>query len=194
MRVGITGSKESNTSGHVMNGWMHDYFKDHEIIQLSRSTGYDFNINYAEAVEVAKTVDIFVNSAAVGDCQVRFLNDLYGHVPKIITLGSVAGDFSEALPDFYPKMKHEVKLANKLLPLRHGNSFTKLLHLTITEVENLEKGIAGLTYEQLAKMLDFWLENPIFINIDLKYFNDVGYQTDTKNEKVKRIVDYYENN
>ena len=72
MRVVITGSKKSNTPGHVMNGWMHDYFEGHEIITISKSNGYDFYTDYDRILEVAKTADIFVNSAAVDKFQIKF--------------------------------------------------------------------------------------------------------------------------
>lgn len=194
MRVVITGSPKSNVSSHVMNGWMYEYFKNHEIVQLSRSSGYDFNNSYDRALEVATTADVFVNSAVVEDYQIKFLNDLYGKVPKIISLGSIAADFSNALEGFYPNMKQKLKLKNRLLPLQHMNNSTDLLHITITEVENIKESINGLNFQQLSKILDFWFENPFFINIDLKYFIDKGYQETFKVEKVQRVLKYYGHN
>jgi len=193
MKVVITGSRISSTPGHVINGWMYDYFKKHEVVQLSRSTGYDFNTDYDKALEIARSADVFVNSAAVNDCQIRFLNDLYGVVPKIISIGSIAGDFKDALDDFYPKMKYQLKQDNKLLPLKNLGVHSDLLHLTLTEVENKEENLKGLTYDHFSKILDFWFEIPMFTNIDLKYFINEEYHSTDKKEKIQRVLEYYAN-
>ena len=192
MRVIITGSKKSNTPGHVMNGWMHEYFEGHEIITISKSNGYDFYTDYDRILEVAKTADIFVNSAAVENFQIKFFQDLYGHVPKIISLGSIAADFSDALNDFYPKMKKELKTKHKFLPLTNLNVSSDILHITLTEVENIEEHIQGMTYNQLKRILDFWFENPFFTNIDLKYFTET-YTDSDKLSKIQRVLAHYEN-
>ena len=82
MKVVITGSKKSciKPGIHKMNHWLHEYFSQFDLVQISRATGYDFDTDYDKAVEVARTADIFVNSACVKDYQVKFLNDVYGHV------------------------------------------------------------------------------------------------------------------
>jgi len=192
MRVVITGSKQSNTPGHVMNGWMHNYFSNDEIVTISRSHGFDFYNDYNKIIDIAKTADVFVNSAAVDNFQVRFFQDLYGHVPKIISLGSIAADFSDAINDFYPKMKQQLKMKHKFLPLTDFKISSDILHITLTEVENKQENISGMSYNQIKKILDFWFENPFFTNIDLKYFKET-YTDEEKLSKIKRVLAYYEN-
>jgi hypothetical protein len=192
MRIVITGSRQSNIPGHVINSWLHDYFAGNDIITISRSHGYDFYNDYKKIINVAKTADVFVNSAAVDNFQVRFFQDLYGSVPKIISLGSIAGDFSDAIDDFYPKMKHRLKMAHKLTPLTDLTISSDILHLTLTEVENKEENISGMTYIQLKKVLDFWFENPFFSNIDLRFFKEF-YTDKDKKSKIERVLKYYEN-
>jgi len=199
MKVVITGGRQSgiNPGIHVLNSWLHDYFKDFDLVQLSRETGYDFDKNYDECVEIARTADIFVNSACVKDYQIKFLEDVYGHVPYIICLGSIAGDFKDA-PQSYPnhpnyaEVKDKLKQRCKWIALeRIDDSLkTNLVHLNITETEDKNFNVVGLVKHDLYKILDFWIENPIMQNIDMKFYTE-SYHKEQKRNKVKKIVDYY---
>lgn len=190
MKVVITGSPTSSNNDHIISSWYFEYFKNHEVIQISRATGYDFNKNYDEIVSIAQSADIFVNNSCIKDFQIKLLQDVYDHVPYMIISGSVSGDFHEALssPDGYTKIKQDLKKESKLLPLVDYKNSTKLLHLTLTELETPSINKKGLTYNQFSKVLDFWFDFPVFTNIDFKYFVE---NDDKKIKKVQSVVDYY---
>lgn len=198
MRVVITGGRESgiNPGVHVLNSWLHDYFNEaHEVIQLSRSTGYDLDEKYNEIVEIATTADIFVNSACVKDYQIKLLEDVYGKVPYLICLGSIAGDFCGAPQSYpnhpnYPEVKHKLKERCKWIPLENQQAQTNLLHLNITETEDEKYNIKGLRKKELYNVLDFWLANPYVANIDLKFWTE-SYYKEHKQKKVQGILDWY---
>ena len=200
-RVAITGGMESciNPGIHVMNSWLHNYFKEkYEVIQLSRATGYDFYKNYDDILNIGKTCDIFVNSACVADFQIKLLEDLYGHVPNLICLGSVAGEFHEAPQTYkhhptYPLVKFKLRERCKFIALETMSNKTNLLHLNITETEDLHYGVEGLQKNQLAHILDFWIENPYIRGMDLKFFIGKAFNEGTKKEKVAKILAYYKN-
>ncbi len=196
MKVVITGSKKSciKPGIHKMNHWLHEYFSQFDLVQISRATGYDFDTDYDKAVEVARTADIFVNSACVKDYQVKFLNDVYGHVPTMICLGSIAGDMFGAPQKYdnhpnYPEVKHELKERCKWIQLEKQDAKTNLLHLNITETKEVEWNTEGLDKDQLFNTLDFWLNNQYISNIGYKFWSEnYGEQ---KLAKVKGIVDYF---
>ena len=61
MNVAITGSRKGiRHSGSYILNWLHDYFSDHNVTQLSRETGYDFNENFDDIVSEILKNDVFV--------------------------------------------------------------------------------------------------------------------------------------
>lgn len=199
MKVVITGGRDSGIKPgvHTMNSWLHDYFNEgNEVIQLSRETGYDFDKDYDKCVEIARTADIFVNSACVNDYQIRFLNDVYGYVPYLLTIGSIAGEFLEVQQGYdnhpnYVEVKNKLKQRCKWIQLEQmDNQTTKLLHLNITETCDPKYNVIGLEKTDLNKVLDFWFENPIMSNIDMRFFTE-SYHKEYKRNKVQRIIDHY---
>lgn len=199
-KVVITGSKNSSNSDHILGKWLHEYFTDNfELIQLSRATGYDFYKNYDEMVKIAKSADIFVNSACIDDFQIKMLEDVYGHVPYMLVLGSVTGDFYEPFlnsKDWYDhhsdyiRVKHILKKRCQMLPLEQLSSNTKLLHLTITEVENFNDR-RGITQQHLANVIEFWLLNPVISNIDFQFFTSEHFFSEYKMSKINTILNHY---
>jgi methyl coenzyme M reductase subunit C-like uncharacterized protein (methanogenesis marker protein 7) len=198
MKIVITGGKKSiiKPGHHVMQEWLHDYFSKHEVIQLSRETGYDLDKQYDEIVKIAQSADVFVNSACVKDYQIKLLEDVYSYVPYLICVGSIAGDFHEAPQKYenhsnYAEVKHRLKERCKWLPLETLDTKTKLLHLNITETVDPNYDVAGLKQIELNDILDFWFKNPIMSNIDFKFFTE-SYHYEGKKEKIKKVVEYYD--
>lgn len=144
-----------------------DYFQKNgwEVIGLSNSNGYDIRTQYQEMVTIAKTADLFINNLCVEDCQIRFLNDLDGKVDKIITCGSIAGDFDHHLNIWYSRVKKELKTLCKQLSL---TSNTKHLHLNISMAEDAKSTDYGLPYSDIVNAVDFWLKNPRVNNIEFE--------------------------
>lgn len=189
MKVVMTGGGTSNNPSHVLGKWLHGMFDN--VIQLSRSTGYDFNTHYDEIVKEACTADLFINCACVDDFQIKLLEDVYGWVPNMLVIGSVSGDFHQVLGDPYAQIKHNLKKRCKMIPLERKTNSTNLLHLNLTEVEDIADNKEGITYAQLKDVIDFWLLNPVMTNIDMKFFIGENFLTGEKLEKVNRVLDFY---
>jgi|TARA_B100001094_G_scaffold40088_1_gene34685 hypothetical protein len=199
MKVVIIGGKESGIAPgiHNMNNWLHEYFAQYDLVQLSRVTGYDLDTKYDEIVEIARTADIFINSACVKDYQIKLLDDVYGHVPFLICLGSIAGDMYPAPQNYpnhpnYPEVKHKLKERCKWIQLEKQDATTNLLHLNVTETEDHKYNVKGLQQPQLFKILDFWFDNPYIANMDLKFWTE-SYVKEYKQKKIKGIIDYFNN-
>lgn len=189
MKVVITGGGHSLNESHVLGKWFVQMFDGS--IQLSRSTGYDFYKNYNEIVEVAKTADLFINCSCIDNFQIKLLEDVYGHVPYMIVVGSVSGDFHKALNDNYAKIKYDLKNKCKMIPLEKKSNATNLLHLTITEVEDLRNQKDGVNKDQLKDLINYWLKNPIMSNIDLKFFIGEHFLSGEKLKKINRVLETY---
>ena len=146
-----------------------DYFKSKgwEVIGLSRSNGFDVFNRYNDMLDIAKTADVFVNNMSRDNCQIRFLTELVGHVPKIICCGSIAADYSRSLNDQYSQEKLELKKLCKKYSLTHQDS-TKLLHLNISLTEDSRESNCGVPHSDIVKAVDFWMDNPRINNIEFE--------------------------
>lgn len=189
MKVVMTGGGKSDNPSHFLGKWLFEMFDN--TVQLSRTTGYDFKINYDEIVKEARTADLFINCACVEDYQIKLLDDVYGWVPNMLVIGSISGDFYQAINDPYSKVKHELKKRCKMIPLERKTIVTNLLHLTVTEVEDLQNNKEGITRNQLKEIIEFWLRNPVMSNVDLKFFIGEHFLTGEKLEKVNRVLEFY---
>lgn len=192
MKVVITGGGNSLDTSHVLGKWFLEIFKD--AVQLSRSTGYDFYTNYDSIVSEARKADLFINCSCVDDYQIKLLEDVYGHVPYMLVVGSISGDFHLALDNTYSKVKHQLKKRCKMIPLEKKDNSTNLLHLTITEVENEEIKKDGVTKDQLKELIEFWIKNPIMANVDLKFFISDDFLSEEKIAKVNKVLEFYAKN
>ena len=192
MKVVMTGGGTSNNSSHVLGKWLFEMFDN--TVQLSRTTGYDFYKNYEDIVNEARTADLFINCACVDDFQIKLLEDVYDYVPNMLVVGSIAGDFHHILKDDYTVVKYNLKKRCKMLPLERKTNITNLLHLTLTEVEDVDNNKEGITKNQLKNVIEFWLKNPVMTNIDMKFFIGEHFLTGEKLEKVNRVLDFYAKN
>jgi hypothetical protein len=163
MRCVITG--HSRKIGKAL----HDYFEKNgwEVIGLSTANGYNVDTHYNEMLEIAKTADLFINNLCVGDCQIRFLNDLVTKVDKIICCGSIAGDFDDMLNIEYSNVKKKLKTLCKKYSLGYLNK-TKILHLNISMAEDAKSTDYGIPYTDIVNAVDFWLDNPRVNNIEFE--------------------------
>lgn len=146
-----------------------DYFKSKgwEVIGLSRSNGFDVFTRYNDMLEIAKTADLFVNNMSRDNCQIKFLNDLVGHIPKIICCGSIAADYSHYLKDQYSQEKLELKKLCKKYSLTHQDK-TKILHLNISLTEDSIESDCGVPHSDIVNAVNFWMSNSRVNNIEFE--------------------------
>ena len=95
MKILITG----HTSG--LGQALYNHFNSegiHEVIGVSRSTGYEFPECYSRVLEIARTSDLFFNNTNYDYLQSEFIKDLKDQRSlMMVTSGSVAAnyDFSD---------------------------------------------------------------------------------------------------
>lgn len=160
MKVLITG----HTTG--IGKALYDRFNELKFVThgVSRSTGFDIENSYEDILTQALTYDIFVNNAYYKDYQIRFLQDLSGKIPYIISLGSAAGYYSDKAKSKkeYCYNKKDLILTTKKLSF---HSTTHLLTLNVAMTENSTPD-PGCTYKDILNICELWLTNPCFHCID----------------------------
>jgi short-subunit dehydrogenase involved in D-alanine esterification of teichoic acids len=131
---------------------------------VARSTGFDIEYQYNEILNWAQNCDIFVNNVYCKDYQTRFLRDLQGKVPYIISLGSAAGYYQDkaASKKEYCVNKSELIETTKKLSF-HTTSHLLTLNVAMTENSTTDP---GCRYKDILNICEIWLTNPCFHSID----------------------------
>lgn len=138
----------------------------HEVIGVSRESGFDLTTDIDRVVEIAAGCDLFVNNAYVGDCQLQLLNQLHDKVNKMIVMGSVASDYHQLIQSEYSNNK--LKLANRckelsLLPVN------KIVHIKISMLEDAVSGDVLISFDEVVDVVDFWIKNSRLTSIDFEF-------------------------
>lgn len=130
---------------------------------VSKSSGYDFENRYDDIIKLALGCDIFLNNAYHKDFQIRFIKDLEGKIPYIITLGSAAAYLYEAT-----KKIEYCEIKNNLLTLNKKLSFKSKTHLLLLNVAMTENSTPdpGCLYSNITDICELWLKDPCFHMVD----------------------------
>lgn len=148
MKIAITG----HTSG--LGEAIYDHFAPfHEVIGLSRSTGFDLSGDVQKAVDVIKTCDIFFNNAHLGTLQAKLLLQLFKHLP-IVTSGSMAADYPTRNQYCANKMVIEKTFKGCRVNTPHPMLLLKMGYLENHPDKN------PIPYTQVLDAIDFWLHAP----------------------------------
>jgi hypothetical protein len=113
---------------------------------------------------MALNCDIFVNNVYFKDYQNRFLRDLEGKIPYIISLGSAAGyhrDKAATKKEYCDNKSELISMTKKL----SFYSSSKILTLNVAMTENSTPD-PGCTYKDILDMCEFWLIRPCFHSVD----------------------------
>lgn len=162
MKIVITG----HTSG--IGKCLYDNFvlSNHEVVGISRSTGYDLNVDVDRVVELANNCDLFINNCYVGSSQKELLEKLHNKVKHMIVMGSIAGDYHQLIQTDYSKHKLELATRCKELSLVPGN---KILHIKISMLEDAVSGDTLIKFNEIVDLVNFWINNPRFTSIDYEF-------------------------
>lgn len=138
----------------------------HEVIGISRATGYDLSTDIEQVIALANGCDLFINNAYVGDCQLQLLNSLHNKVKKMIVMGSIAGDYHQLIQSEYSQNK--LNLANRCreISLLPENS---VLHLKISMLEDAISGDNLISFNEVKDIVNFWIQNSKISAIDLEF-------------------------
>jgi hypothetical protein len=161
MKIIITG----HTSG--IGKYLYDHYSNnHEVIGVSRSTGYDLSSDIDAVVNIASNCDLFINNCYVNTAQAELLDRLHSSVKQMIVFGSIAGTYHTLIQSDYSKNKMELSTRCKELSLIPG---TNILHVNISMLEDAVSGDTLIKYKEVLDLLNFWISNPIFTNIDYQF-------------------------
>lgn len=162
MKCIITG----HTSGVGKEIYEHLKNQGHDVVGISRASGYDLSKDIDKIIEVANGCDLFVNNAYVGDCQLQLLNHLHDKVNKMIVMGSIAGDYHQIIQSEYSNNK--LKLANrcKELSLLPTNN---IVHIKISMLEDAVSGDVLISFKEVVDVIDFWIKNSRLTSIDFEF-------------------------
>lgn len=163
MKCTITG----HTHGIGKELYNHFVNKGWDVVGFSRSNGYDLNTSIEQVVSLSKGSDLFINNT-FGPYQIDLLNQLQGSVPKIIVLGSIAGDyFDQMLPQCKPygEIKNRLETQCKYHSAR---SSSNILYLKISMLENALSCDNPINYKEVTSAVDWWLDNPRINQMDFE--------------------------
>lgn len=166
LKIAVTG----HTSGLGKKIYEHYKNQNHEVLGISKSTGYDIIIDHDKILESVKGFDIFFNNVHIDNCQEKLLELLVNNVNKIIVTGSAMHLFRNIAT--YPYLEDKFKLSEKCKMLNVDPKVTsKILHLNISFLPNIENQSNRLNsdnyieYSEILKSIDFWIENPYITDI-----------------------------
>jgi hypothetical protein len=149
MKIAITG----HTSG--LGQAFYDHFsKDHEVIGLSRSNGYDITKNQDQIIDTAVGCDLFFNNAHSGISQAGLISQLQDRLP-IVTSGSMGADYAH-LDNQYYRDKRTIEKIHKFFS---KNRQHPMLLLKMGYLENYQSKY-NIFYSEVISAVEFWVSNP----------------------------------
>lgn len=138
----------------------------HEVIGISRTTGFDLNTDIEKVIELSEGADLLINNAYVGEKQQELLERLHNKVSMMIVMGSIAGDYDQLIRSDYSKNKLALATRTKELSLVPNN---KLLHIKISMLEDAVSGDTLIKFDEVVDLINHWVKNPRFTSVDYEF-------------------------
>ena len=142
---------------------LYDYFsnlEDFTVIGLASSNGFHLAEQYDDIISIIAGCDLFINNAYYVDYQERFLIEVEGKVPHIITVGSIAGLLINVATKKQEYVHFKHALSSHHTALSYISS-SKLLLLNVGLAENSSTE-PGCTFNDIVEVCAFWLSSPSF--------------------------------
>lgn len=141
-----------------------NFAKDgHVIVGVSRSTGFDLTKDVRNVESLAKDCDLIVLNSNAGQIE---LLELLASEKKLVVMGSIAGQYDQLIQSEYSSTKKKLAERCKNLSL---DPKVKLLHLTISMLEDAVSTDKGITFLEVYQTINSWLNNPCYNNIDYEF-------------------------
>lgn len=165
MKIVITG----HTKGIGKALFDHWSNNGHNVIGISRQTDYDFLSDHDSILEQIKTSDLFINNANVENFQEKILTSAVNNVDKIIVMGNGLHHYSEyGTFDYIDQKRNLFNTIKKITA--NPDTKSKILHLGLTFLpDEFIDNENFINWNQLITVLDFWITNPVFWNIDYNW-------------------------
>lgn len=184
MRILITG----HTSGlgkYLFGQYIDD---QHEVFGASRLTGLDLDKDVSQVVLLGQNCDLVILNTNAG--QMEILEALAGKT-KVVVMGSIAGQYDQLIQSDYSNKKKQLAERCKSLSLDPN---TSLLHLTISMLEDAVSTDKGISYKQVYKIINDWIDNPCYNNVDFEFkltpftIEQIKNKFGATDESIKRIT------
>jgi len=137
-----------------------------EVVGLSRSNGYDIDLDFDKVVEAATGADLFINNAYRDKQQTKLVHALKDKVGKMVVMGSVSRLYPELIHTTYVHDKQELAEACRLISIDPNG--IDILHLDLSFIEQplpnddptAFSSDYVITYEEITDAIAFWTVNP----------------------------------
>lgn len=172
MKVVITGhtygiGKALYEHFQTFGGW--------EVVGLSRSNGYDIDIDFDKVVEAATGSFLFINNAYRDKQQTKLVGALKNKVTKMIAMGSVSRLYPELIHTNYVQDKQELAEACRLISIDPDG--IDVLHLDLSFIEGMPDSDDpshfvsdyNLKFEEIISAVDFWMTNPKIRQMEFRW-------------------------
>jgi hypothetical protein len=161
MKIIITG----HTSG--VGKALYDHFsKGHEVIGISRATGYNLLTDVDKIVKLSQGCDLFINNTYANEVQLDLLEKLNDKVGMMIVMGSIAGQYHQLLQSEYSKNKLALAERCRALSTIPGN---KILHLQISMLEDAVSSDNLISYQEVVDTVTYWISHPRITAINFEF-------------------------
>jgi hypothetical protein len=166
MKCVITG----HTSGVGKALYHHFVSKGWDVIGMSRSNGYDIEVDQDKVIADAVGCDLFVNCAYAGTAQLKLLNALHDKVHSMIVVGSVAADWAKIWKG-YGENKEALQNKCKEIALEDNPKFANIFYLKLAFCENASwpafmDNKYKASFSEITKIVDMWLEVPKIFSVE----------------------------
>lgn len=138
---------------------------------ISRSTGLDIEKDFDAVVKEIKGCDLFINNAYANHSQVKLFHAVKDNVSKIICMGSLIRLYANTE---YAKNKQD--LYDTIRRHNFQPNSKPVLHLDIGFLEKQDNNDPNVflpdnftTYKEILSIIDYWLVNPFFNNIEFNW-------------------------
>jgi hypothetical protein len=137
-----------------------------EVVGLSRSNGYDIELDFDKVVEAATGADLFINNTYRDKQQTKLVHALKDKVGKMVVMGSVSRLYPELIHTNYVHDKQELAEACRLISIDPNG--IDILHLDLSFIEQplpnddptAFSSDYVITYKEITDAIDFWTVNP----------------------------------
>jgi hypothetical protein len=147
-----------------------------EVIGLSRSNGYDIDIDFDKVVEAASGCFLFINNAYRDKQQTRLVNALKDKVTKMIVMGSVSRQYPELIHTEYVQDKQELAEACRLIGINPSGIDVLHLDLSFIAGQNPDPNKPtdfvsdyNIQHEEIISAVNFWMTNPKIRQMEFRW-------------------------
>lgn len=147
-----------------------------EIVGMSRSNGYDIELNFDKVVEEATGAEIFINNAYRDGQQLKLFNALKDKVDMMVVMGSVSRHYPELIPTDYVHDKQALAEACRLESINPNG--IPILHLDLGFIEGTDinnddptafKSDYNTAKEDIVDTIIFWASKPSIRQVEFRW-------------------------